>query len=91
MGITPHAKRQCETRDFPVEAVLRVVERKLDGRQSESAAVLVGWTKDRGGLIGSNGNEVWAIVRGGEIVTVMLRRDDQPKTKAALRVEEVLA
>jgi hypothetical protein len=37
----------------------------------------------------SNGNEVWAIVRQKDLVTVMLRRATQPKTTEALRVEKV--
>jgi len=39
----------------------------------------------------SNGNEVWAIVRGGSLVTVMLRRETQPKTPEALKVDNVKA
>lgn len=37
----------------------------------------------------SNGNEVWAIVRGRRLVTVMLRRSTQPKTPEAFDVEAV--
>lgn len=37
----------------------------------------------------SNGNQVWAISRNGELKTVMLRRDTQPSTPAKLRVDEV--
>ena len=37
----------------------------------------------------SNGNEVWAIIRNRQLITVMLRCDNQPKTKASLRVEKV--
>jgi hypothetical protein len=92
MTLTPHARRQCEQRDFPIEDVLRVAARKLAGATARSAAVLIGWVREeRGALIGSNGSEVWAIVREGELVTVMLRRADQPRTRGALRVEEVFA
>jgi hypothetical protein len=38
----------------------------------------------------SNGNEVWSIIRDKRVVTLMLRRDDQPKTRTALRVERVI-
>lgn len=50
----------------------------------------IGRTEDRGGLIGSNGDTVWAVVRGGIIVTVMLRRSSQPSTPEAMRVSAVL-
>ena len=38
----------------------------------------------------SNGDEVWAILRRGEIKTIMLRRSSQPATAAALRVDKVV-
>lgn len=38
----------------------------------------------------SNGNEWWVICRDGWVVTLMLRRSEQPKTREALRVEQVL-
>lgn len=38
----------------------------------------------------SNGNEVWAVCRGGKLVTLMLRRDTQPKTCDAFGVDKVL-
>lgn len=37
----------------------------------------------------SNGDEVWAIIREGKVITTMLRRSTQPKTCASLRVERV--
>jgi hypothetical protein len=37
----------------------------------------------------SNGDEVWAIIRDGRVVTTMLRRSTQPKSCASLRVEQV--
>ena len=37
----------------------------------------------------SNGNELWAIIRDRRLITVMLRCDYQPKTRASLRVEKV--
>lgn len=55
----------------------------------DSGAAFVGNVRERGGLIGSNGDEVWAIVRGHSITTVMLRRSDQPATNEALRVSVV--
>lgn len=38
----------------------------------------------------SNGNQVWAISRGGQLKTVMLRRDTQPATVENLRVDKVV-
>lgn len=38
----------------------------------------------------SNGNELWAIVRDGDLVTMMLRRSVQPKTPEALRVDKIV-
>lgn len=37
----------------------------------------------------SNGDEVWAICRGGFVKTVMLRRSTQPRTAAAFGVDRV--
>lgn len=36
----------------------------------------------------SNGDQVWAIVRGGRVVTMMFRRSTQPATAEAMRVEQ---
>lgn len=91
MRIHPHAVKQCADRDFPVEAVLRVIRKKMGAAAPTSAAVLIGWTADRWSAGLSNGDEVWAIIRDGEVKTVMLRRGTQPKTRTALRVEEVYA
>lgn len=38
----------------------------------------------------SNGNEVWAVVREGYCVTVMLRRADQRREPQAFGVERVI-
>lgn len=38
----------------------------------------------------SNGNTVWGIYRGGRLITVMLRREDQPSTPEALRVTRIV-
>jgi hypothetical protein len=39
----------------------------------------------------SNGNEVWSINRDGRIITLMLRRSNQPHTADAMRVNRVMA
>jgi hypothetical protein len=38
----------------------------------------------------SNGDQVWIIIRGGRLVTVMFRRSTQPDTCEALRVDRVV-
>jgi hypothetical protein len=37
----------------------------------------------------SNGDQVWAIVRGGQVKTIMLRRSTQPTRAAAFDVDQV--
>jgi hypothetical protein len=75
-----------------IAAVATIVRDKLRDVRAASAAVLLGrLPQARGGLMGSNGDEVWAIVRDNAVVTVMLRRSDQPKTRQALRVDWVAA
>lgn len=93
LGLTSHAARACSSRDIPADVVLDVVRRKLADRPTvDSVAVRVGrYAATRGALVGSNGDTVWAVVRGGVVTTVMLRRSDQPSTRAALRVDLVVA
>ena len=38
----------------------------------------------------SNGSDVWAIIRGGSVATVMLRRKQQPTNPAAFNVDRVV-
>lgn len=38
----------------------------------------------------SHGDQVWAILGDGKVITVMYRRSSQPKTPEAFDVEEVL-
>lgn len=38
----------------------------------------------------SNGSDVWAVIRGGTVVTVMLRRKQQPTNPAAFGVDRVV-
>lgn len=39
----------------------------------------------------SNGDEVWAIIRDGRVVTLMLRRSTQPRTPQSMSVVRVVA
>lgn len=43
----------------------------------------------RGTWAGSNGDEVWAIIGDGKVLTVMLRRSSQPRTAQAFSVDRV--
>lgn len=38
----------------------------------------------------SNGSDVWAVIRGGRVATVMLRRKQQPANPRAFGVERVV-
>lgn len=86
MDITRHAASQATTRGIdPREVCAIVAERTADTR---SVAVFCGWAEGFRGA--SNGNDVWAVVRDGTVVTVMFRRGDQPATPQALRVDRVV-
>jgi|11_taG_2_1085331.scaffolds.fasta_scaffold00053_59 hypothetical protein len=47
-------------------------------------------SRSRAAECGSNGQNVVVMVRRGKVATVMLRRDNQPPTRSALRVDRVL-
>lgn len=90
--MSPHAVRQCVSREIPVDVLRGVLLAKMSHlREPGDYAVHVGRSIDRGGLIGSNGTEVWAIVRDDTVTTVMLRRKDQPSTARAFDVDGVIA
>lgn len=38
----------------------------------------------------SNGSDVWAVIRGGAVTTVMLRRKQQPTNPATFGVDRVI-
>lgn len=38
----------------------------------------------------SNGSDVWAVIRGGSVTTIMLRRKQQPTNPSAFGVERVV-
>jgi len=89
---TDHARRQCAARELPVEAIEVIVTSKLaeSNLRAESVAVFVGRVRGHDSIVASNGECVWAIVRGGVIATVMCRRGTQPATRGALRVDAVI-
>lgn len=93
--MSPHAARQAEVRRITPREIAEIVEERMAAfddavAKTESFAILCGYTEDRGSLVGSNGDEVWAVLREATITTVMLRRGNQPKTPAALRVNKVV-
>lgn len=87
MDMETHADRQARTRGIDPAEVRAIVAERV-GRPAGSVAVFCGWAEGWAG--GSNGDEVWAIVRAGAVSTVMFRRADQPATPVALRVERVV-
>jgi len=70
-----------------VKAVLEVV-----GRQIDVAVYALKLDAHRATNCDSksNGQNIVAIVRKGVVKTVMLRRDNQPPTRTALRVDRVI-
>jgi len=95
----PHAFQRIEERLTEDERTL--VRARCEGlsqlfadRRDISIAVLVLRLKaQRNRAWGevSNGDQVWAIVRGGRVKTVMLRRSTQPATADAMRVDHVVS
>ena len=81
--------------DAAVEKVLTAALKWAAMKRCQvDTAVLIGCLPHNVGLSYSsvsNGNEVWAIIRSGRVVTLMLRRSVQPATPAALGVREVIA
>ena len=96
MDITPHAAGQAASRDIPVADIVDIAYERLTSRnircdRNTDAAILIGYAENGGWQGASNGNVVWAIIRGGTLATVMYRREDQPSTPQALRVRTVIA
>ncbi len=90
MNISVHAKQQAELRGIVVEDVASIALERTAGKVATSFAVLVGYVEDtiRGG---SNGDVVWAIVRGNTLATVMYRRSTQTRERSSFGVERVIA
>lgn len=73
--------------------VLSALERLDPGKYVTSAAVLLARLSEPYGFAWgdkSNGQDVWAVVREGRVVTVMLRRKTQPMDPSAFRVDRVV-
>lgn len=70
----------------------RLQQRAKDGRRyairlGPAKFMAAGYAGDRAT---SHGDQVWAILGDGVVITVMYRRSSQPKTPAAFDVDEVL-
>jgi hypothetical protein len=92
VSATAHALQRIGERLTAPERVALAarIREAVTSHPSGSHAVLVARLGEaRGDYWGSNGGLVWAIVRDGVCVTVMLRRDSQPSTPAALQVDRV--
>jgi len=89
-AVSVHAKRAAESRGIPYGEVATIVAERAGDRLPArmGLAVFCGWAAGWRGA--SNGDEVWAVVRGSEIRTVFFRRAGQPATPEALRVAEVI-
>lgn len=71
-----------------MDAVKAAVQ--MNGRSGSMAVYATRLQTSRAVECGSNGQNVVAIVRNGVLKTVMLRRDNQPRTGVALRVDMVV-
>jgi len=96
MKVHEHAENAAASRNIPIKDVVdavndRFIEQNLMLDATTDAAVLVGFAENAGWKGFSNGNVVWAVIRNGELKTVMFRREDQPSTPVALRVRTVIA
>lgn len=75
------------------ERVTDALERVTAHRYKASVAVRVARLSQAYGdpwSDASNGSDVWAVIRGGRVATVMLRRKQQPTNPAAFGVERVV-
>ena len=76
-----------------VSAIAARLDRFASRNPTGSIAYRVG--RVDGAMVGrawsdeSNGNTLWAIVRNGTVETCMWRRDTQPATRAAFRVDNI--
>lgn len=73
---------------------VQTIVRRIPRKQAQSCAVCVqriGKQINAAWGEASNGDEVWIVVRCGQVRTVMLRRSTQPKTPEAFNVQYVYA
>ncbi|MCU0505466.1 MAG: hypothetical protein MUE82_06775 [Chloroflexi bacterium] len=95
MNTTSHATDRALTRiaaaGLSGQKVLAAAA-DVAGRVNGSVAVLMTTLPEPRGAYWteSNGNQLWAIIRDHRVVTLMLRRDDQPARPDRLRVDRVM-
>lgn len=93
-----HSIDQCRKRSLPFEAVYVICRQKLDSvkrrdlARIDVAVKIFAWDHVRGDeeTVGSAGDELWAIVRKGMMMTVMYRYSRQAKTPEAFGVDLVI-
>lgn len=94
MTFTAHAcdqlKRVLEVEGLDVGMVDRILDRAAGAHSAAVRLAVLGRMVGEFGSQGSNGDELWAVVRGGRVVTIMFRRSDQPRTPEAFRVARVI-
>lgn len=95
--ISQHAYRRVVQRLSPAEqqtffARMKAIEefRYRAGHDFAIRVLRLGGQRNDAWSDKSNGDEVWAIIRRGELKTVMLRRSSQPAEAWALRVDKVV-
>lgn len=94
MALTNHAVSRALARFGPKAEDVILAKATVAARHvpEDSAALLMArLPRPRNGTWGeaSNGDEVWAIVRHGTVVTLMLRRSNQPHRPADFDVAAV--
>ena len=89
-----HAEQRLYEREPQLSAIPALWERlarmAADGRAKAVWLARLPYERgERYGSNASNGDCLWAILRNGEVATIMRRRRTQPSTTQALRVDEV--
>lgn len=95
MRVTRHAIEQAVDRftsiGLDIETVGKALVAKVGSKVYESAAVLLMELSEKKFCPdGSNGDEVWAVIRDDAVITFMLRRHEQRDTLSHLNVAEVV-
>lgn len=99
-NVTRHAEsraweRLLQTGIDPMAVLRRAGQAAAAHADIDFAVLVVALPKHYGDTSGdlysrsSNGDQVWCVCRGGIVMTMMLRRSDQPATAAAMRVQRV--
>ena len=76
--------------DLHPDKLFRTACQVAQENSNQSVAVRLANLKSENTAGLSSGSELWAVCRGGHVVTVLLRRPTQPHSAAALRVARVI-